>query len=139
MVGSAANPIAARFSPSRWRATASRRLAVTSSRVSPWVTTAISSHVATYPESTSGVIRAWIVVRRAPSLMPSILPRSRTRSEGQVVLVLALPWRGSPGGALRVRPKADLVGHDGDPGVALAVPLPGVLAEAAVDEQEVAL
>src|SRR5437899_1020537 len=139
MVGSAANPSAARSPPSRWSATASRRFAVTSSRVSPWVTTAISSHVATYPDSTSGVIRAWIVVRRAPSLILSILPRSRTRSEGQIVLVLALRRRRRARGALRVRPEADLVGHDGESRVALAVPLPGVLAEATVDQQEVAL
>jgi len=39
-------------------------LAVTSSSVSPWVTTAISSQVATHPDSTSGVMRAWTAGRK---------------------------------------------------------------------------
>ena len=54
-----------------------------------WVTTAISSHVATYPDSMSGVMRAWIVVRKAPLLISNILPRSGTHSEGQVILLFA--------------------------------------------------
>src|SRR5262245_12839117 len=139
MVGSAANPSAARSSPSRCSATASCRLAVTSSRVSPCVTTAISSHVATYPDSASGVIRAWMAVRSPPSLIRGIVPRGQPRSERQVILLVALRWRGAARRALRVRTEADLVRHDRESRLALAVPLPGVLAQAAVDEQEVAL
>src|SRR3989442_6891351 len=60
-------------------------------------------------------------------------------SERQVVLVLALRRRRGTASALRVRAKADLVGHDGESRVALAIPLPGVLAEPPVDQQEVAL
>jgi hypothetical protein len=37
---------------------------LTSSSVSPWVTTAISSQVATHPDSTSGVMRAWTAGRK---------------------------------------------------------------------------
>ena len=69
---------------------------------------------------------------------PGLASIGRRRSERQVVLLLALHG-GRGTGTLRVRAEADLVGHDGESRVALAFPLPGVLTEAAVDQQEVAL
>src|SRR3989475_1702600 len=64
MVGSGARPRLARFSPSRWSATASLRFAVTSSKVAPCVTTGISTHSATKPDSSPGRMTALIVLWR---------------------------------------------------------------------------